>query len=81
MEIKVLGTGCPKCKSLYKVVSEVVEENSINAQVDKIEDIVEIMNYNILSTPAMVIDGKVVLKGKVPSKEEILKIINNENSR
>ncbi|MFO8066260.1 MAG: thioredoxin family protein [Bacteroidales bacterium] len=81
MEIKVLGTGCQKCKSLYKVVSEVVEENSINAQVDKIEDIVEIMNYNILSTPAMVIDGKVVLKGKVPSKEEILKIINNENSR
>lgn len=81
MEIKVLGTGCQKCKSLYKVVNEVVEENSINAQVDKIEDIVEIMNYNILSTPAMVIDGKVVLKGKVPSKEEILKIINNENSR
>lgn len=75
-DIKVLGTGCPKCKQLDKAVREVVAENSIDAEVTKVEDIVEIMNYGIMSTPALVIDNKVVLKGYVPSKDEILKKIS-----
>ncbi|MFW5793167.1 MAG: thioredoxin family protein [Bacteroidota bacterium] len=78
MKIKILGPGCQKCKTLYKTVTDVVEENSIDAEVVKIEDIVEIMNYNILSTPAMLVDDKVVLKGQTPSKEEILKLISKE---
>jgi small redox-active disulfide protein 2 len=75
MEIKVLGTGCPKCKTLEKLTREVVEQNGINATVVKVEDIVEIMNFGVISTPALVIDGKVVVKGRVPSADELKKIL------
>lgn len=76
MEIKVLGTGCAKCKLLEKATREAVAEAGINATVTKIEDIVEIMNYGIMTTPALVINDKVVVKGRVPSKDEIKKLIN-----
>ncbi len=75
MDIKVLGTGCPKCKALEKATLEAVAEAGIDAQVSKVEDIVEIMNYGVMTTPAIVIDGKVVMKGRVPSVEEIKSII------
>ena len=75
MEIKILGPGCPKCKTLEKLTREVVEQNGINAAVTKVEDIVEIMNYSVMTTPALVIDGKVVVKGRVPSAEEIRRLI------
>lgn len=69
--IKVLGTGCPSCVSTEKVVAEVVNELNIDAKIVKITDIMEIMAYDVMSTPAIVIDEKVVFKGKVPSKEEM----------
>lgn len=75
MEIKVLGTGCPKCKALEKATREAVAETGVNAQVTKVEDIVEIMNYGVMTTPAIVIDDKVVMKGRVPSVEEIKSLI------
>ena len=75
MEIKILGTGCPKCKTLEKLTREVVEQNGIDATVIKVEDIVDIMNYWVMMTPALVVDGKVVVKGRVPSATEILKLI------
>ena len=75
MEIKILGPGCPKCKTLEKMTREVVEENGIDATVTKVEDIVAIMNYGVLSTPALVIDEKVVLKGRVPSPDELKSIL------
>lgn len=75
MEIKILGPGCPKCKTLEKLTREVVEQNGINAAVTKVEDIVEIMNYGVMTTPALVIDGKVVVKGRVPSSEEIRRLL------
>jgi small redox-active disulfide protein 2 len=75
MEIKILGPGCPKCKILEKLTREVVEQNNIEATVTKVEDIVAIMNYGVMSTPALVIDEKVVLKGRVPSADEIKKLI------
>ncbi len=71
MEIKVLGTGCPKCKTLEKMTREVVAKNGIDATVTKVEDIMEIMKYKVMSTPALVIDEKVVMKGKVPSESEL----------
>lgn len=71
MEIKVLGTGCPKCRSLEKVTREAVDEAGIAASVTKVEDIVEIMNYGVMTTPALVVNGKVLVKGKVPSVAEI----------
>ena len=75
MEIKILGPGCPKCKTLEKLTREVVEENGIVATVTKVEDIVAIMNYGVLTTPALVIDEKVVLKGRVPSPDELKSIL------
>ena len=75
MNIKILGPGCQKCKVLQERTLEVVNENSFDADVTKVDDIMEIMNYNILATPAIVIDEKVVSKGSVLSKDEIKKLI------
>ena len=75
MEIKVLGTGCSKCKATYETVNKVVKENNINASVTKVEDIMEIMNYNVMNMPAIVIDGKVVLSGKTPGEKEIKNLL------
>jgi small redox-active disulfide protein 2 len=75
MEIKVLGTGCQKCKTLEKITREVVREMGISADISKEEDIVNIMNYGILHTPALVIDGRVMFSGRVPSSKEITEII------
>jgi len=75
MDIKILGTGCPKCKTLEKLTREVVEQNGIDATITKVEDIVEIMKYGIMSTPALVVDEKVEIKGRVPSIDEIKKIL------
>jgi len=71
MEIKILGTGCPKCKTLEQLTRDVVSKNGIEATITKVEDIIEIMKYNIMTTPALVVDGKVVVRGRVPSAEEI----------
>jgi small redox-active disulfide protein 2 len=71
MEIKILGTGCSKCKSLEEITRKVVKDNGIDATVTKVEDIVEIMKFNIMTTPALVVNNKVVSKGRVPSSEEI----------
>ncbi len=75
MEIKVLGTGCSKCKATYETVNKVVKENNINATVTKVEDIIEIMKYNVMNMPAIVIDGKVVLSGKTPGEKEIKNLL------
>ncbi|MCF8302899.1 MAG: thioredoxin family protein [Bacteroidales bacterium] len=76
MEIKVLGTGCPKCKKLEATAQEAVKEAGIDANITKVEDINDIMQYGVMVTPALVIDGKVVVSGKVPKKEEIIKLFN-----
>lgn len=78
MNIQVLGTGCSKCKSLEKAVREVVEENGIDATITKVEDILEIMNFNVLTTPALIIDGKVVIKGRVPTNSELKDLLTNK---
>ena len=75
MEIKILGPGCPKCKTLDKITREVVEKNGINATITKVEDIMEIMKYGVISTPALVVDEKVLVKGRVPSSDEIKQLL------
>lgn len=75
MEIKILGTGCPKCKSLEKLTREVVEQNGYQASITKVEDITEIMKYHIMSTPALVVNERVEIKGRVPSANEIKMIL------
>jgi small redox-active disulfide protein 2 len=71
MEIKILGTGCPKCKTLEELTRKVVKDNMIDASISKIDDIAEIMKFNIMTTPALVVDGKVVAKGRIPAADEI----------
>lgn len=75
MEIKVLGPGCAKCKSTYSVIEKVVKENNLDASITKVEDIVEIMNCNVMSTPAVIVDGEVKVKGHVPTEAEARKIL------
>ncbi|RAL68812.1 redox-active disulfide protein 2 [Dehalococcoides mccartyi] len=75
MEIKVLGPGCAKCQQLEKTVKEVVKELGIDVKVEDIKDIKQIMQYPILSTPGLVIDEKLVVSGRVPSKAEVTTFI------
>jgi len=75
MDIKVLGTGCAKCKALEQATRNALAENNIDATLIKVEDIVEIMKFNVMTTPALVIDGKVVVKGRVPSPAELKEIL------
>ena len=75
MEIKVLGPGCNKCKTAYNVVEKVIRNNNLNVQLIKVDDIMEIMNYNILSTPAIVVNGEIKIKGRVPSEKEIKELL------
>lgn len=80
MDIKILGTGCQKCKTLEKMTNEVVGENNFDAQISKVEDIMDIMNYGIIATPGLVIYEKVVVSGRLPSKDEIKSFIEKSNN-
>jgi small redox-active disulfide protein 2 len=75
MKIKVLGTGCPKCKTLEKATNEAISALGIDAVVQKEEDIMKIMAYGVMRTPGLVINEKVVLSGRLPSVEEIKELI------
>ena len=71
MEIKVLGPGCPRCQQTEKNVKEAVAESDLDAQVDKVTDVMEIAKYGVFGTPAVVVDGQVKSVGKIPDKDEI----------
>ncbi len=75
MEIKILGTGCPKCITLEKVIREAVAEAGINATIEKVDDIVKILEYRIMHAPGLVINGKVVLSGQVPTVNKVKEIL------
>ncbi|MDL2214747.1 thioredoxin family protein [Dysgonomonas sp. OttesenSCG-928-M03] len=75
MEIIVLGTGCAKCKTTYEIVKKVIEENNLDISLSKQEDIMEIMKYNVMTLPGIVVDGEVKIKGHVPSESEICKLL------
>ena len=78
MKIKILGTGCSKCKSLKKMTREIVEKEGIDATISKEEDIMKIMEYGIMHTPGLVIDGKVVFSGRLPSSGELSEILTRK---
>ena len=71
MEVKILGTGCAKCKQTEKMVTQAIVEAGVDAQVNKVTDLMEIAKYGVFGTPAVIVDGEVKSVGKVPSKEEI----------
>ena len=78
MKIKVLGTGCPSCKRLEKNVHEALDELSIKAEVEKVTEVKDIMAYGVMSTPALVVDEKVVFYGHVPNVSHLVDIIKKE---
>jgi small redox-active disulfide protein 2 len=71
MEIKVLGTGCKKCRATRKLIEEVAREKGSDVDVMEVKDLMEITEYNIMSTPGVVVGGKVVSSGKVPSRKDV----------
>lgn len=77
MNIKVLGPGCPKCKTTYNNVLEALQQTGVEAQVEKIEDIEEMMRYNVLTTPVLMIDEVARIKGRVADINEIKQLLIN----
>lgn len=75
MKIQILGPGCPKCIKLAETTKQAVKDLGIDATVEKVADIREIMSYGVMITPALVVDGVVKVAGKVPSVEEIKKML------
>lgn len=72
VEVRVLGTGCPKCQELERMCFNVAAENNIDADIQKITDLNEIISYGVLQTPGLVINGKVKSAGKLPTKATLL---------
>lgn len=75
MDIKVLGPGCAKCKTTYHVIEKVIKENNLDVKLTKVDDIMEMMNYNIMTTPAVVVDEVVKMKGQVPTESDVKKLL------
>ena len=71
LNIKVLGTGCAKCKTTLKLIEEEAHAKGVTVQLDKVEELKEIMGYGVMSTPGVVVDGKVVHAGGIPSRDKI----------
>jgi small redox-active disulfide protein 2 len=80
MEIKILGPGCPRCQEVYKRTQEVLAELNIAADVEKVTDIKQIMEYKILATPGLIVNGKVKCAGKIPAKSQIQQWIEEEQT-
>jgi small redox-active disulfide protein 2 len=77
MEIKVLGPGCKNCVTLDRIAHEVVQEMGLIATFEKVEDYAAIASYGVMSTPALVVDGKVVLSGRVPTSRHLKEILES----
>lgn len=78
MEIKVLGSGCAKCNQLEEATKQAVARAGIDAQIEKVTDVVQIMGYGVMTTPALVVDGQVRVAGRVPSVEDIAALLTRE---
>jgi small redox-active disulfide protein 2 len=78
MKIEILGTGCPKCKKLTEITKETVSELGIDVEIVKVDKIDEIMKYDVMITPALAIDKEIKSAGRIPSKDEIKKWINEK---
>ncbi|MGN1255207.1 MAG: thioredoxin family protein [Prevotella sp.] len=81
MEIKVLGSGCCRCKRTFDIVKQVIEEDNIEANIEYVTDIAKILDYNIMSMPAIVIDDKVVLNGQVPTAAQVRQILKEQTNK
>lgn len=71
IEIKVLGTGCANCKATQKLIEQVAADNNIEVNIEKVENMADIMSYGVMSTPGVIVDGKVAHAGGIPDKKSI----------
>ena len=78
MEIKVLVPGCAKCKTTYNVIEKVIKENNLDVKLTKVDDIMEMVSYNVMTTPAVVVDEVVKMKGQVPTESDVKKLLGIE---
>jgi len=77
MKIAILGTGCTKCRQTAEVVRQAVEEAGVDATIHKVEDIREIMKFQVMMTPAVAVDGQVRISGKVPTVDEVKALLSH----
>lgn len=76
MEIKIIGTGCKKCDKLYQNVQKAAEEKGIDADIEKVEDLMEIVRLGVMTAPALMIDGKIAVSGRVPDVKALKKLLD-----
>ena len=76
MEIKVIGEGCEKCDRLYENTCLAVKELGLEASIDKVEDLMDIVRLGVMTTPSVMMDGKLIISGRVPKVKEIIKLLN-----
>jgi small redox-active disulfide protein 2 len=74
-KLQILGTGCPKCRKLYEATQQAVKELGIEAEITKVDDIIEIMKFGVMSTPALSVDGIVKVVGRIPKLDELKMMI------
>jgi small redox-active disulfide protein 2 len=79
MKIQVLGTGCPKCEKTYEHAEQAIKDLGVCADLEKVEDLKAIMSFGIMVTPALAIDGEVKVAGKIPSVDEVKKLISEKS--
>ena len=76
MEIKVIGEGCEKCDKLYENTCLAVKELGLEASIDKVEELMDIVSLGVMTTPSVMVDGKIIISGRVPKVKEIIKLLN-----
>jgi len=76
MNIKVIGTGCDKCDQLYENTKSAIDELDLNANIEKVEDLIEMVKLGVMSSPSLMVDGKLVVSGHIVSKEKIIELIS-----
>ena len=81
MKIKILGTGCPKCKKLYSEAEKAIASSGVKADLEKVEKITEIIKYGVMSTPGLVIDEEVKASGRIPKSDEIVSWIKTATAK
>lgn len=81
MEIKVIGTGCEKCNRLYQNVQQAVNELGITANIEKVEELMDIVRLGVMLTPALMVDGKIVITGRVPDVKNLLSILSGNTDK
>lgn len=72
IEVKVLGSGCKNCQTTHKLIEDVASENGIEITLEKVENMAEIMSYGVMSTPGVIVDGKIAHAGGIPDKKTVL---------